>query len=295
MKILITGGSGFLGRSLVARLLAAGHQVWALARSPQAVAAMPAGVQVVVGDMASLPVASLPAGMDAVVSLAQSEHFRNFPDRAVDVFDVNVRGKLLLLDWAQRHGVKRYLMASSGGIYGPKAQPYVAEDQLLAVDSPLGFYLGTKLSAEVLFQNYRKLFQTGAILRPFFIYGPGQGADMLVSRLIASVREGRPVQLQGSEGLQMNPVFVSDAAAAFEAALSLTGFHVINVAGPEVVSLRLLCERIGLQVGVAPRFEQMPGEPSDYVASTAIAERTLGKPLVGIDEGVRRTLNGEMS
>lgn len=295
MKIFITGGSGFLGRSLVARLLAAGHQVWALARSPQAVAAMPAGVQVVMGDMASLPVASLPAGMDAVVSLAQSEHFRNFPDRALDVFDVNVRGQLLLLDWAQRHGVKGYLMASSGGIYGPKAQPYVVEDQMLAVDSPLGFYLGTKLSAEVLFQNYRKLFQTGVILRPFFIYGPGQGADMLVSRLIVSVREGRPVQLQGADGLKMNPVFVSDAAAAFEAALGLEGFRVLNVAGPEVVSLRALCERIGQQTGVAPRFEQMPGDPSDYVASTAVVERTLGKPKVGVDEGIRRTLNGELN
>jgi UDP-glucose 4-epimerase len=295
MKVFITGGSGFLGRSFVSRMLAAGHEVWALARSSRAVAATPSGVRVIMGDMASLPVADLPLGMDAVVSLAQSEHFRNFPDRAVDVFDVNVRGQVLLLDWAQRHGVKRYIMASSGGIYGPNAQPYVAEDQLLAVDSPLGFYLGTKLSAEVLFQNYRKLFETGAILRPFFIYGPGQGADMLVSRLIASVREGRPIQLQGLDGLKMNPVFVSDAAAAFEAALGLQGFHVLNVAGPEVVSLRALCEVIGRQLGLVPSFEHLQGEPSDYVASTAAAERTLGKPLVGVDEGLRLTLHGELN
>lgn len=294
MKVFVTGGSGFLGRSLAARLLASGHEVWALARSLPAVAALPAGVQVVRGDMADLPITDLPTGMDAVVSLAQSEHFRNFPARVVEVFDVNVRGQVLLLDWAQRNRVKRYIMASSGGIYGPNARPYVSEDQLLAVDSPLGFYLGTKLSAEVLFQNYRKLFETGAILRPFFIYGPGQSADMLVSRLIASVREGRPIQLQGSEGLKMNPVFVADAAAAFEAALGLQGFHVLNVAGPEVVSLRALGERIGSQLGVPPRFEQVQGDPSDYVASTAAAERALGRPVVGIDEGLRLTLNGEL-
>ncbi len=265
-----------------------------LARSQVSVDLMPKGVQVVRGDMASLSVAELPVGMDAVMSLAQSEHFRNFPDRAVNVFDVNVRGQLQLLDWAQRQGVGRYIMASSGGIYGSKAQPYVAEDQLLAVDSPLGFYLGTKLSAEVLFQNYRNLFHTGAILRPFFIYGPGQGADMLVSRLIASVREGRPVQLQGANGLKMNPVFVSDAAAAFEAALDLEGFHVLNVAGPEVVSLRALCDCIGRKLGIAPRFQYVPGEPSDYIASTAAVERVLGKPIVGIDEGLRRTLDEEL-
>lgn len=295
MKVFVTGGSGFLGRSLVARLLASGHDVWALARSPQAASVLPAGVQTVRGDVANLPLAELPTDVDAVVSLAQSEHFRNFPARAVEVFDVNVRGQVLLLDWAQRHGVKRYIMASSGGIYGPNAQPYVTEDQLLAVDSPLGFYLGTKLSAEVLFQNYRKLFDAGAILRPFFIYGPGQSADMLVSRLIASVREGRPIQLQGPDGLRMTPVFVADASAAFEAALGLQGFHVLNVAGPEAVSLRALCERIGSQLGVPPRFEQVQGGPSDYVANTVAAERSLGRPVVGIDEGLRRTLNGGLN
>lgn len=287
-------GSGFLGRSLVARLLASGHEVWALARSPRAIAALPAGVQLVHGDLGNLPITELPTGIDAVVSLAQSEHFRNFPARALEVFDVNVRGQVLLLDWAQRHGVKRYIMASSGGIYGPNAQPYVSEDQLLAVDSPLGFYLGTKLSAEVLFQNYRKLFETGSILRPFFIYGPGQGADMLISRLIASVRDSCPVQLQGPDGLKMNPVFVADAAAAFEAALGLQGFHVFNVAGPEVVSLRTLCERIGGQTGVAPCFEQVEGEASDYVASTTAADRMLGRAMVGVDEGIRLTLSGRL-
>ena len=116
-----------------------------------------------------------------------------------------------------------------------------------------------------------------------------------MSRLIASVREGRPIQLQGLDGLKMNPVFVSDAAAAFEAALVLQGFHVLNVAGPEVVSLRALCEVIGRQLGLAPSFEHMQGEPSDYVASTAAAERALGKPLVGVDEGLRRTLHGELN
>ncbi|MCA3265851.1 MAG: NAD(P)-dependent oxidoreductase [Azospirillum sp.] len=295
MKILMTGGSGFLGRSLVPRLLAAGHQIWALARSPKAAATLPAGVNVVMGDMASLPLSDFPAGMDAVVSLAQSEHFRNFPDRALDVFDVNVRGQLVLLDWAQRQGVKRFVMASSGGIYGPKARPFVAEDELLAVDSPLGFYLGTKLATELVFQTYRKQFAAGVILRPFFIYGPGQSADMLVSRLIASVRAGRPIQLQGPDGLKLNPVFVSDAAAAFVSALALEGFHVLNVAGPEVVTLRSFCERIGRLVGAPPRFESAQGSPSDYVASTDAAERVLGKTLVGIDAGLARTLKGESS
>jgi len=186
-------------------------------------------------------------------------------------------------------------MASSGGIYGPNARPHVSEDQLLAVDSPLGFYLGTKLSAEFLFQSYCKLFVTGAILRPFFIYGPGQGTDMLIPRLIASVRDGRPIQLQGTDGLKMNPVFVEDAAAAFEAALDLQGFYVLNIAGPEVVSLRGLCECIGHHLGIAPCFEQVKGGASDYLASTTAADQMLGPALVGVDEGMRLTLSGNQS
>src|SRR5262249_43548975 len=161
----------------------------------------------------------LPRGVDAVCSLAQSSNFRNFPEKANDIFAVNVAANLGLVQWATSAGVGKFLYASSGGVYGGRRDGVLRESDPLTVNPALGFYLGSKLCAEILLQDYRSFFKTGAILRPFFVYGPGQKADMLVARLIESVRHSRPVQLHGSNGLRLNPVFVEDAAAAFAAAL----------------------------------------------------------------------------
>jgi nucleoside-diphosphate-sugar epimerase len=229
---------------------------------------------------------------DAVIALAQSGNFRNFPREAGEIFAVNVAAQLALLQWARELGVRRFVYASSGGIYGARARPFVQETDLLAVDSPLGFYLGTKLCAEVIFQNFRQFFDTAVILRPFFVYGPGQRTDMLIPRLIESVRIGRPIQLQGESGLRLNPIFVEDAAAAFTAALALEGCHVLNVAGPDVLSLREIGEAIGRRVRREPVFERVPGTPSDYVANTEAARTLLRMPQTPFEEGLARTVAG---
>jgi nucleoside-diphosphate-sugar epimerase len=292
MNILVTGAAGFTGRRLVPLLARAGHRVLAVVHRDPAMEARASfdhpSISVRRLDLAGKEVATLDKGFDAVIALAQSQSFRDFPDRAEDIFAVNVAGHLQLLDWARRSGVRRFIYASSGGIYGPGARIDVAESDLLAVDSPLGFYLGSKLCAEVIFQNYRHYFETAAILRPFFIYGEGQRPDMLIARLIGAVREGRPIQLQGPDGLKINPIYVDDAAAAFAAALNVTGCKVINVAGPETATLRDIGERIGRLLRRAPVFEQVPGTPSDYVANIDVARSLLGAPRFSLDTGLAR-------
>jgi len=294
MHIIVTGAGGFVGTRLVPLLARAGHRVLALvhqAPGPE-LRELFAGASIALRqfDLASADFGSLPGDAEAVVALAQSRAFRDFPDRAQDIFAVNVAAHLRLLDWARTSGVRRFVYASSGGIYGSRARLEVAESDLLAVDSPLGFYLGSKLCAEVIFQNYRHYFDTAAILRPFFIYGPGQREDMLVPRLIGSVRAGRAIQLQGRDGLRLNPIYVDDAAAAFAAALRVSGCKVINIAGPETVSLRELGERIGRLVRRQPVFEQVAGSPSDYVANIDAARTQLGAPRIGLDAGLARTI-----
>jgi nucleoside-diphosphate-sugar epimerase len=241
-------------------------------------------------DLATAELRIRDSGCDAVVALAQSQYFRDFPERARDIFAVNVHAQLRLLEWSRTSGVKRFVYASSGGIYGSRARQHVAENELLAVDSPLGFYLGSKLCAEIMFQNYRHFFETAVILRPFFIYGPGQRRDMLIPRLVHAVQSGRPIQLQGTDGLRLNPIYVDDAAQAFAAALRLTGCRVLNVAGSETVTLRELGERIGREVKRPPVFETVPGVPSDYVANTDAANALLGPPRVSLDAGLARTV-----
>jgi nucleoside-diphosphate-sugar epimerase len=294
MKILITGAGGFVGRRLVPRLAKTGNTVLGLVHRPleddlRACFEHPL-IEARQLDLVKDSLEPLGVGFDAVIALAQSQHFRQFPERAQEIFAVNVAAHMKILEWARTTGVRKFIYASSGGIYGSRARIDVSESDLLAVDSPLGFYLGSKLCAEVMFQNYRDFFETAAILRPFFIYGPGQRPDMLVPRLITAVRQGHPIKLQGQDGLRINPIYVDDAASAFAGALDLEGCRIINVAGPETCSLRDIGERLGRMLGRPPVFETATGAPSDYVANIDAAKALLGAPKIALDEGLTYTI-----
>jgi nucleoside-diphosphate-sugar epimerase len=296
MKILITGAGGFVGKRLCQYLSGKGHEVVAIVRSVSADSDYSdfsaKKVEFLKFDLASLDCGKLPHYVDAIYTLAQSAHFRDFPEKAEDVFSVNIKANFHLLQWALKAGVRKFIHVSSGGIYGGKLGKVFQEDDSLAVDSPLGFYLGSKLCSEIIFQNYRSFFETAVILRPFFIYGPDQQRDMFISRLVDSVRKGLPLQLQGKNGLKVNPIFVNDAIVAFANALDLIGFHIINIAGPDVLHLRRIGEIIGEEVGKRPVFEKKEGIPVDYVANTENAVKKLGQPMTSFSDGIKMTVKG---
>ena len=296
-RILITGAGGFVGRRLAHWLAARGRDVIALVhRSPEGdVAASLAHqrIEVCAMDLEHPRFDALPTDAEAVVALAQSPYHRDFPERAGEIFAVNVVSHAALLEWARARGVRRFVYASSGGVYGSRARLAVAESEPFAVDAPLGFYLGSKLCAEVICQNYRHFFDTAAILRPFFVYGPGQRLDMLIPRLIDSVRSGQAIKLQGPNGLRLNPVYVYDAVEAFAAALDVRGHHILNLGGPDVVSLREIGGQIGHLLGKAAQFETAEGAPSDYVGDTTLACSILGAPRTSFAQGIAQTLQAE--
>ncbi len=181
------------------------------------------------------------------------------------------------------------MLASSGGIYAAHTNP-LAEDMVQSVELPLNFYAASKYCAELIFQSFRQFFSTAVSLRPFFMYGPGQGVAMLIPRLVASVREGRPITLQGAEGLRLNPIWIDDAVRAFSSAIELSGSHIINVAGPETLTLREIGERIGRVLGRKPEFETTAGDAKGYVADIGRMVATLGTPRTRFDEGIIRTI-----
>ncbi len=290
-RCVVIGASGLIGSHLLPGL-AREWDVHAVSRQrprlPGSAAISWHGIDVSL----ELPSNALPDRSDAVVYLAQSEHFREFPERAMDVFQVNTMGLLRFLDYARRSGARSFVYASSGGVYGSRDSS-LNEDAPVHAEGNLGFYLGSKLCSEILALNYAKILNI-VVLRFFFVYGPGQRRTMLIPRLIDSVREGRAVTLQGEDGIRFNPTFVSDAVAALLRALVLRGTHVINVAGPEVLSLRRAVDVIGARVGREPRFEVRSGEPPVHlVANTEKMSRLLHAPRVSFERGVQMTLDAE--
>jgi len=282
--VLVTGGTGLLGRAVLERLAGSARLV-ALHRPGGDPPALDR-VEWVAQDLAAPLRDDLPARVDAVLHLAQSRRHRDFPDGAVDTFEVNAAATVRLLDWCRRAGGRRFVHASSGAVYAPGPTP-LREDQPPA---PPSFYGETKLAAERAVRAFGDCFDV-AILRFFFVHGPLQDPGAFIPGLAARVRDGEPIQLRGPEGMRCNPIAVEDAAAAVEAAWRVEQpAGVVNVAGTEAVTLRALGERIGALLGVEPRFAEQPaGE--DLVADVTHMHARLGRPRVGLDEALARTLS----
>lgn len=223
--------------------------------------------------------------IDVIIHLAQSDRFRDFPSGASDVFDVNIYSTARLLDMARQIGVQRFILASSGGVYGTGDFAF-SENSSITDHGELGFYLGSKLCAEVLARNYASLFDV-SILRFFFMYGRDQKRSMLIPRLVDSVLKGRAIHLQGPDGIRINPIHVSDAVRAVEGCLALEGSHTFNVAGDEVLSLREIGQIIGEVVDRPPVFTEEDAVSRSLIGDIQAMKASLCVPKVDFAHGIR--------
>lgn len=279
--ILITGIQGLLGRRLASTLIDEGFVIHGIARG-NTHATKPSFHYLTIDLVSDWSFENLPKQCDVVIHLAQSASFRDFPNSALDVFKVNIESTARLLDYARQAGVKKFVYASSGGVYGNGTQAF-KENAPIVPPGKLGYYLGSKACGEILVQSYASVFDV-VVVRPFFIYGPGQKRSMLIPRLFDSVATGRPITLQGDSGIRINPIHVNDAASAVAAALDLDRSATFNIAGPDVLSIREICEGMGHYLGIRPVFAQLQGEPTDLIADIAAMRRYLHEPIRRLED-----------
>ncbi len=252
-RLLLTGATGFAGRHALARL-AAEQEVWAVVRPGATRPGVP-GVHWLEADLGlGFSTDDWPRRVDAVLHLAQSRHYREFPEKADDILAVNVDATLRLLEYARRAGAARFVHVSTGGVYAPQ-RGRIDETAPLA---PRDFYAATKEMAEALVRRYSRIFAT-TVLRPFFIYGPAQ-AGMLVPRLLDRLLSGEAITIAGDPGIRTNPTFVSDFVGAAVQALRSSATGAFNVAGAETVSIRELVERLGRAAGREPIIRAGPAD-----------------------------------
>lgn len=283
--VVITGATGFLGSHVLRQLLAAGATVTALVRH---VGQLPehACLYPVAADLAGDFSASLAriGNCDDVVHLAQTSGWSAFPAKAGMLASVAVAATTRLAEHAAATGARRFVLASSGGIYGPSTRP-ICEDEPYQPSAELGFYLASKVAAEMLVA-YFSPYLTVHRLRYFFIYGPGQREEFLIPRMVRSVRCGTPVRLARGRGPRLNPIYVEDAARATVACLRLETPLVANIAGPEVANLAAIVETIGRIVACTPVCEAFDADPQDYVAETTVMDGVLGKAVMPLAAGL---------
>jgi nucleoside-diphosphate-sugar epimerase len=284
MRLLVTGGTGFVGRHLLP-VLTERHEVHAIARTPPGDAA---GVRWIEQDLsAGLDPAALPDAIDAVIHLAQSRHYKEFPECADDIYAINVDATYRLLEYARRAGASHFLLASTGGVYG-HGDDAMEESHPV---SPIDFYMRSKYAAELLAANYDGLMTT-VVFRFFFVYGPGQ-TRMLVPLLLDRVVRGDEVTVNGDPGLRINPIHVADAVRVFEPALALERGAIVNVAGDEAVTLTELVELMGAAAGRPPeiRHDRETQPPGDLIGDNSRMHELLGvRPAVPLRQGLATLL-----
>jgi UDP-glucose 4-epimerase len=281
--IVVTGATGLLGMHALATLHDR-HDIHAIVRTRPA--QVLSDVVYHEHDFTKPWTADgLPAKVDAVCHLAQSSRMRDFPEHAADIFAVNLAATASLLDYARRAGASHFVLASTGGLYGVSDTAITEDTPLNPPPGHLDYYFQTKRSAELLASAYLGSLNI-VVLRPFFMYGPGQHRDMLIPRLIASVRAGRPITVRGTVGTQLNPIYVDDAVAVLKGSLRLAGHQVVNVAGPQVVSVRHIADRIGSLLGVLPVIRTETGEPDHIVSDIARTRAIAARDLIDVDTGI---------
>lgn len=242
MKVLVTGGAGFLGAWLARRLLAGGHTVRVFDRSTD-----PSLVRAIIGDAAeglewrSGDIASA-ADVDAAVAgcggIAHLAAMLTPACQASPVLgaQVNLIGTLNIFEAAKRHGIASLAYASSAGVFGPDDGEFPL---------PTTLYGTFKLACEGSARAYWQDAQIGSVgFRPLVIYGPGREVGGSAGPTIACRKalEGEAYAIPFTGETDM--IFVDDVAAAFAAAAArpVRGAHVFNLRG-EVVSVpRIIAE-----------------------------------------------------
>jgi UDP-glucose 4-epimerase len=277
MRILVTGGSGFLGQAILP-LLAQRGEVVALHR-PGSRPPDSSGVRWIGQDLADPLSDDLPDRIDAVFHLAQSRRYREFPDGALDVMEINTMATTRLLDYCRRARGDTFVYASSGAVNGAGPKPIEERDP----PAPANLYAVSKRAGERVVEQFRSIMRAHS-LRYFFIYGPGQ-QGMMMPGIMQRIVSGQEVQLAGSDGIAINPVYVDDAARATAAALDLADSETINVAGPETVTVRQIADLLGDELGVEPRFANVAEQP-DFVASIERMTTLLPGPTTSPGEGL---------
>jgi nucleoside-diphosphate-sugar epimerase len=311
-KILVTGGSGFIGSGLVKALVHAGNDVRVLddnsRGSPRRLKNVEKDIEFIAGDVRdAAAVAGAALGMDEVHHLAfvnGTEFFYTMPEL---VIDVGVRGMVNVIDACRKHNVGTLVLASSSEVYQTPPRIPTAEDAPLVVpdvNNPRYSYGAGKLISEVMAINYgRRFFERVLIFRPHNVYGPDMGWEHVIPQFALRIRKLAQAQpagplrfdIQGSGAETRSFCFIDDLVAGVMIVRE-KGEHlgIYHVGTMDEVAVADLARRIAAVAGRKIELVKGPpaagGTPRRCPDISKLAK--LGyKPRVPLDDGLKATLD----
>ncbi len=297
MRVLVTGGAGFIGANLVSALIGRGHEVRALddlsAGARPTWWGSPSGPQCVeasVEDQAA--VRRVARGVDAVVHLAAKPGVAFSVDHPDAEFRANVQGTFNVVNGARRSGAGRLIFASSGAVLAG-ARPPLREDMAAA---PLTPYGASKLYGEGITAAAGVFGIVGVSLRFSNVYGPNSAhKNSVIALFLRAAHAGRPVTVYGTGRQTRDFIYVEDICGAIERALSAVRPGVFHLGTGVETSVNSLVREVSHASERELRIEHRPARAGDAARSfvdLGAARRALRwTPRVGLPEGLARTLD----
>lgn len=299
MRVLITGGAGFIGSHLARRLIELGHQAVVVDNlSTGKRENIPPQAEFVELDLARADCLQLlPGGaFGAVCHLAAQSSGPASAEMPYYDLQANAASTLLLSRWCLERRVPRFLYASSMAIYGNIEASFVSE---VAPCQPISYYGVSKLTSEHLLRLAARDGLSVTSLRMFSVYGPGQNLGNLkqgmVSIFMAYLLQGEPVPVTGSLERFRDFVYIDDVVDAWVRAFNLpaTPSPVYNIGAGQPTTVRELLAALVRALGLPSDypFLEQPGSTSDQFglcADTSAARRDLGwQPQTALQDGLR--------
>jgi UDP-glucuronate 4-epimerase len=308
MRILVTGGAGFIGSHLAEKLLAGGHDVVILDDfndfyDPHIKHANIAGFakdvtvyHVDLRDGESVRNLFHHEKVNAITHLAARAGVRPSIQYPRLYYDTNVTGTLQLLEAARVTGVERFVFASSSSVYGAsKTVPFSEDEHLSQTFSP---YAATKVAGEFLCSTYSHLYNLRVVaLRYFTVYGPRQRPDLAIHQFTRRICAGQPIDQFGDGTTRRDYTYIDDVIQGTMAALQYEGpcFDIFNLGESETIQLKDLIVAIENALGKKAKVNQLPEQPGDMpltCADISKARKLLGyKPTTPFSEGLPRFID----
>ncbi len=311
LRILLTGGAGFIGSHLAEALLRRGDWLFIVdnldnfyspARKKKNLEEIARTGSfefhpVDICDLEALRPLFSQIRPDLIIHLAARAGVRPSIEQPLLYDRVNVSGTLNLLELSRQFGVKKFIFGSSSSVYGATSKAPFSEDHVEC--RPISPYAASKLSDELFCYTYAHLFSISIVcLRFFTVYGPRQRPDLAIHKFIAQIEAGQPIPVFGDGTTARDYTHVSDIVAGILAALQYVPhdsngipFDVFNLGNSSPVTLSHLLELLERATGRLVIRNQQPFQPGDVPltwSDISKARKLLNySPKVKLEEGLQ--------
>lgn len=304
-KLLVTGAAGFIGACVVEQLTQQGATVVGIDNLNDYYAPSLKRLRLEslwpsesfefnhldVEDFSSLEKLFDRHAFDAVLNLAARAGVRASVENPFVYLTTNSNGSLNLLELMRRHGVQKFVLASTSSLYAGLTGPFI---ETAEANTPISPYAASKKSAEVMAYTYHDLFDIDvSVVRYFTVYGPAGRPDMSPYRFINWVAEGKPIQLFGDGTQSRDFTYVDDIAAGTIAALRPVGYEIFNLGFGRPHTLLEMIELIEQLVGREAKISFLPRQSTDMDSTWANVDKARSlldwQAHVPLAEGLKRT------